>query len=82
MYKQLSNMKEILNNKKVHEVSLMQGWVRTKRFLAIVSKGTTSALFIFANLNTTCQILKDVFIERVIPIDANFKFDFGINNYI
>lgn len=57
----------------VHEASLMQGWVRASRILALVEHENECALFIFISSRMPPEVFTDLAIERVIPVDADFK---------
>uniref|UniRef100_A0A0A9XCU3 phosphoinositide 5-phosphatase n=3 Tax=Lygus hesperus TaxID=30085 RepID=A0A0A9XCU3_LYGHE len=55
--------------------SLMQGWVRTTRYLAIVSNGCSTALFVLTSSNIPPTSVQQINIERIVPFDLNFKCD-------
>ncbi|KAI4496546.1 hypothetical protein M0804_000356 [Polistes exclamans] len=57
------------------EASLMQGWAKATRVIALVSKGVTYALVVFLISRTPPQVYSDLTIERVLPIDQDFKCD-------
>ncbi|KAH0537819.1 inositol polyphosphate 5-phosphatase OCRL [Cotesia glomerata] len=57
------------------EASLMQGWVKASRLLALVNKGPTHALVILLTSRNPPQVYSDLTIERVLPIDQEFKCD-------
>ncbi|XP_015590304.1 inositol polyphosphate 5-phosphatase OCRL-1 isoform X2 [Cephus cinctus] len=57
------------------EASLMQGCMRAARLLALVNKGSTHALVILLTSRTPPQVFSDLTIERVLPIDHDFKCD-------
>ncbi|XP_043285885.1 inositol polyphosphate 5-phosphatase OCRL isoform X2 [Venturia canescens] len=57
------------------EASLIQGRVKAPRLLALVNKGTTNALVILLTSRNPPQVYSDLTIERVIPIDQDFKCD-------
>jgi len=57
----------------VHEASLMQGWVRTSRVLALAEHDNNHALFIFMSSRMPPQLFSDLAIERVLPVDADFR---------
>ncbi|PSN44843.1 Inositol polyphosphate 5-phosphatase OCRL-1 [Blattella germanica] len=57
----------------VHEASLMQGWVRTSRVLALAEHDSNHALFVFLSSRMPPQLFSDLAIERVLPIDADFR---------
>lgn len=59
------------------EASLIQGHIKASRLLALVNKGTTNALVILLASRNPPQVYSDLTIERVIPIDQNFKCDIG-----
>ncbi|XP_012276603.1 inositol polyphosphate 5-phosphatase OCRL-1 isoform X2 [Orussus abietinus] len=59
------------------EASLMQGWVRAARLLALVNKGSTYAVVILLTSRSPPQVYSDLTIERVLPIDQDFKCDIG-----
>ncbi|KAJ1528351.1 hypothetical protein ONE63_006771 [Megalurothrips usitatus] len=56
-----------------HEASLMQGWVRASRILALVEHENEWALFIFISSRMPPEVFTDLAIERVIPVDSDFK---------
>lgn len=62
------------------EVSKMQGWVRTTRYLAIVSKSGSSALFVLTSPQVPPLSPMNISIEGIIPIDNNFNFDLDTEN--
>ncbi|XP_006608948.1 type II inositol 1,4,5-trisphosphate 5-phosphatase isoform X2 [Apis laboriosa] len=55
------------------EASLIQGWVKAARIIALLNKGTTHALVILITSRTPPQVYSDLTIERVLPIDQDFK---------
>ncbi|XP_076642759.1 oculocerebrorenal syndrome of Lowe [Halictus rubicundus] len=55
------------------EASLIQGWVKPTRIVALLNKGTTHALVILITSKTPPQVYSDLTIERVLPIDQDFK---------
>lgn len=55
----------------------MQGWVRTTRYLAIISKSGSSAFFILTSTRVPPISPADVSVEGIVPIDSNFKFELG-----
>ncbi|XP_057338294.1 inositol polyphosphate 5-phosphatase OCRL [Microplitis mediator] len=57
------------------EASLMQGWVKASRLLALVNKGPTHGLVILLTSRNPPQVYSDLTIERVLPIDQEFKCD-------
>ncbi|CAH1405483.1 unnamed protein product [Nezara viridula] len=57
------------------EVSKMQGWVRTTRYLAIISKSGSSAFFVLTSTRVPPISPADVSVEGIVPIDSNFKFE-------
>ncbi|KAI4497099.1 hypothetical protein M0802_007845 [Mischocyttarus mexicanus] len=57
------------------EASLMQGWAKATRVIALVTKGVTYALVVFLISRTPPQVYSDLSIERVLPIDQDFKCD-------
>lgn len=59
----------------------MQGWVKATRVIALVNKGATYALVIFLISRTPPQVYSDLTIERVLPIDQDFKCDIGNYKY-
>ncbi|KAK0087327.1 hypothetical protein PV325_001267 [Microctonus aethiopoides] len=63
------------------EASLMQGWIKPLRLLALVNKGSTHALVILLTSRNPPQVYSDLTIERVIPIDQDFKCDIGEEKY-
>ncbi|XP_054269652.1 inositol polyphosphate 5-phosphatase OCRL-like [Macrosteles quadrilineatus] len=58
-----------------HEASLMQGWVRTSRILALLEKDTNYALIVFLSSQTPPIAYSELTIERVLPINSDFKCD-------
>lgn len=56
-----------------HEASLMQGCVCASRILALVEHEGEWALFIFISSRMPPEVFTDLAIERVIPIDNDFK---------
>lgn len=64
------------------EASLMQGWVKASRLLALVNKGPTHALVILLTSRNPPQVYSDLTIERVLPIDQEFKCDIGKKFFI
>lgn len=59
----------------------MQGWVKATRVIALVNKGATYALVVFLMSRTPPQVYSDLTIERVLPIDQDFKCDIGNYKY-
>ncbi|XP_053994194.1 inositol polyphosphate 5-phosphatase OCRL isoform X2 [Hylaeus volcanicus] len=55
------------------EASLIQGWVKAARIVALLSKGTTQALVVLISSRTPPKVYSDLAIERVLPIDQDFK---------
>ncbi|XP_076163264.1 oculocerebrorenal syndrome of Lowe isoform X2 [Ptiloglossa arizonensis] len=55
------------------EASLIQGCVKTVRIIALLGKGTTQALAILISSRTPPQVYSDLTIERLLPIDQDFK---------
>jgi hypothetical protein len=66
-----------LNIAYVHEASLMQGWVRTSRVLALAEHDNNHALFVFMSSRMPPQLFSDLAIERVLPVDADFRCEIG-----
>lgn len=64
------------------EASLMQGWVKASRLLALVNKGPTHGLVILLTSRNPPQVYSDLTIERVLPIDQEFKCDIGKKLYL
>ncbi|XP_034936356.1 inositol polyphosphate 5-phosphatase OCRL isoform X2 [Chelonus insularis] len=62
------------------EASLMQGWIKATRLLALVNKGTTHALVILLTSRNPPQVYSDLTIERVLPIDQEFKCNIDTGN--
>lgn len=62
---------------KTMEASLIQSWVKAPRLLALVNKGPTHALVILLTSRNPPQVYSDLTIERVVPIDQEFKCDIG-----
>lgn len=58
---------------KTTEASLIQGCVKTVRIIALLGKGTTQALAILISSRTPPQVYSDLTIERLLPIDQDFK---------
>ncbi|XP_075217089.1 oculocerebrorenal syndrome of Lowe [Lycorma delicatula] len=59
----------------IHEASLMQGWVRTSRILALVEKDGNYGLFILLTSHVPPQTVTDLTIDRVLAIDTDFRCD-------
>jgi phosphatidylinositol-bisphosphatase len=55
----------------------MQGWVRTSRVLALAEHDNNHALFVFMSSRMPPQLFSDLAIERVLPIDADFRCEIG-----
>lgn len=55
------------------EASLIQDWVKTARIIALVNKGATYALVVLLTSRMPPQVYSDLTIERVLPIDQDFK---------
>ncbi|PNF30047.1 hypothetical protein B7P43_G05343 [Cryptotermes secundus] len=51
----------------------MQGWVRTSRVLALAEHDSNHALFVFMSSRMPPLLFSDLAIERVLPIDADFR---------
>ncbi|XP_066583845.1 uncharacterized protein Ocrl [Prorops nasuta] len=64
------------------EASLMQGWVRAQRLIALVNKGSTNALVVLLTSRTPPQVYSDLTIERILPIDQDFKCDIGTDGKV
>ena len=73
--------KSLTRDNKAMEASLMQGAVKALRLLALVNKATTNALVILLTSRNPPQVYSDLTIERVIPIDEDFKCDIGMLKY-
>ncbi|XP_063218257.1 type II inositol 1,4,5-trisphosphate 5-phosphatase [Bacillus rossius redtenbacheri] len=59
----------------VHEASLMQGWVRTSRLLALVEHAGHHALFVVMSSRVPPQLFSDLTIELALPVDADLRCD-------
>lgn len=57
------------------EAPMIQGWLRAARILALVNKGSTHALVILLTSRTPPRVFSDLTIERVLPVDQDFKCD-------
>jgi phosphatidylinositol-bisphosphatase len=55
----------------------MQGWVRTSRVLALAEHDNNHALFMFMSSRMPPQLFSDLAIERVLPVDADFRCEIG-----
>lgn len=66
----------------LHEASLMQGWVRISRILALVERDSTHALFVFLSVTMPPQSFTDLTIERILPIDSEFRCDIGKYSFL
>ncbi|XP_015123931.1 inositol polyphosphate 5-phosphatase OCRL-1 [Diachasma alloeum] len=64
------------------EASLMQGRAKAPRLLALVNKGPTYALVVFLTSRSPPQVYSDLTIERVLPIDQEFKCDIDTGNQL
>ncbi|KAK7791378.1 hypothetical protein R5R35_007912 [Gryllus longicercus] len=51
----------------------MQGWVRASRVLALVEHDGHHVLFVFLSSRVPPQTFSDLTIERLLPIDADFR---------
>lgn len=67
-----------LINAQCHEASLMQGWVRASRILALVEHENEWALFLFISSRMPPEVFTDLAIERIIPVDNDFKCEIGM----
>ncbi|KAG5346533.1 OCRL phosphatase, partial [Acromyrmex charruanus] len=61
------------------EASLIQGWIQSSRYIALVYKGTTHALAIFLTSKTPPQVYSDLTLEGILPIDQDFKCSIDTN---
>lgn len=66
-----------LNIANVHEANLMQGWVRSSRVLALAEHDNNYAVFVFMSSRMPPQLISDLAIERVLPVDADFGCEIG-----
>ncbi|XP_071643159.1 inositol polyphosphate 5-phosphatase OCRL isoform X2 [Temnothorax longispinosus] len=57
------------------EASLIQGWIQSSRYIALIYKSTTHALAIFLTSRTPPQVYSDLTLEGILPIDQDFKCD-------
>nr|CAD7445363.1 unnamed protein product [Timema bartmani] len=57
----------------VHEASLMHGWVRTSRLLALVEHNNHHALFVFISSRVPPQTPQDLTVDRALPVDIDFR---------
>ncbi|XP_063977656.1 inositol polyphosphate 5-phosphatase OCRL [Diachasmimorpha longicaudata] len=64
------------------EASLMQGRAKAPRLLALVNKGPTYALVVFLTSRSPPQVYSDLSIERVLPINQDFKCDIDTGNQL
>ncbi|XP_076663441.1 oculocerebrorenal syndrome of Lowe [Andrena cerasifolii] len=55
------------------EASLIQGLSKDARIIALLNKGTTHALVVLITSRTPPQVYSDLTIERLLPIDQDFK---------
>ncbi|KAJ9583804.1 hypothetical protein L9F63_021854, partial [Diploptera punctata] len=55
------------------ELTKVRGWVRTSRVLALAEHDNNHALFVFMSSRMPPQLFSDLAIERVLPIDADFR---------
>ena len=58
------------------EAGLVQEWIRLNRLLVLVEHSNESALLVY-NLNNS----ENNDLERVIPIDTEFKSELGESNF-
>ncbi|XP_050457217.1 type II inositol 1,4,5-trisphosphate 5-phosphatase isoform X1 [Cataglyphis hispanica] len=61
------------------EAFLIQGWIKSSRYIALISKGTTHALTIFLASKTPPQVYSDLTLEGILPIDQDFKCGIDTN---
>ncbi|XP_011706727.1 PREDICTED: inositol polyphosphate 5-phosphatase OCRL-1-like, partial [Wasmannia auropunctata] len=61
------------------EASLIQGWIQSSRYIALIYKGTTHALAIFLTSKTPPQVYSDLTLEGILPIDQDFKCGIDTN---
>ena len=59
------------------EAGLVQEWIRLNRLLVLVEHSNESALLVY-NLNNS----ENNDLERVIPIDTEFKSELGESNFL
>nr|CAD7427757.1 unnamed protein product [Timema monikensis] len=57
----------------VHEASLMHGWVRTSRLLALVEHNNHHAIFVFISSRVPPQTPQDLTVDRALPVDIDFR---------
>ncbi|XP_046393866.1 inositol polyphosphate 5-phosphatase OCRL [Ischnura elegans] len=57
----------------VHEASLLQEFVRAPRVLALAEHQGNHAFFVFISSRFPVQLFSDLTLERVIPIDSDFR---------
>ncbi|XP_076233114.1 oculocerebrorenal syndrome of Lowe [Calliopsis andreniformis] len=55
------------------EASLIQGWVKAARIIALLNKGVTHALVVLIPSKIPPQVYSDLTIDRILPIDQDFK---------
>ncbi|XP_070165957.1 type II inositol 1,4,5-trisphosphate 5-phosphatase isoform X4 [Polyergus mexicanus] len=61
------------------EAFLIQGWIKSSRYIALVYKGTTHGLAIFLVSRTPPQVYSDLTLEGILPIDQDFKCGIDTN---
>ncbi|XP_014479003.1 PREDICTED: type II inositol 1,4,5-trisphosphate 5-phosphatase [Dinoponera quadriceps] len=61
------------------EASLIQGWIKSTRYVALIYKGSTHALAIFHTSKTPPQVYSDLTLEGILPIDQDFKCGIDTN---
>ncbi|XP_011146720.1 inositol polyphosphate 5-phosphatase OCRL-1 isoform X1 [Harpegnathos saltator] len=61
------------------EASLIQGWIKSTRYVALIYKGSTHALAIFLTSKTPPQVYSDLTLEGILPIDQDFKYIIDTN---
>ncbi|KAL7289736.1 hypothetical protein TKK_0016344 [Trichogramma kaykai] len=59
------------------EAKLCQGWLKSTRLIAVVNKGSTSALVVLITSRNPPQVYSDLTIEKILPIDQDFQCNIG-----
>lgn len=60
------------------EVSLIQGWVKSVRYVALISKGTYGLATFFSSKSPP-QAYNDLTLEGILPVDQDFKCGIDTN---
>ncbi|GAB1868632.1 Inositol polyphosphate 5-phosphatase OCRL-1 [Camponotus japonicus] len=64
------------------EAFLIQGWIKSSRYIVLIYKGMTHALAIFLASRIPPQVYSDLTLEGVLPIDQDFKCDIDTNEKV